>query len=1103
MGRKNIGMITAKAKRQATRPKPRQHSTSYTDGMVKRFLVIGSATALAALVLFLTMLADPAQTGPGTGTRLKPQDAPTAIPQLGGGAGGDQKIISSANQYRYSRVNEHGQLIQIFGKTLTPKPQGVLDVVAPGSRIHLTPSRVIEVRAESGTFVAPDNQPRNGDFKGRVVLTLFEGPEDRVVDLSTHSPDVALRVFMQDARFDLELGQIESAGPVHLTGPRVDFKGKGLTLAYSEVRKRVERLEIAEGRYIRLKPGHSADLKQADAAEPSDDDDASSPAKDKPAADKTAAKDGLPRRDPAQYYTAKLERRVTVSSRDIEADADELMVWFSLTGQQADRLGGEPRRTSPTTEPKPSKPTEPSAPTTIAPTAASPRPAAEPAPPPKVAVTHEAKPIPTSPASNVRDLDADAPLPPDETLAPPGIDDVTIAWTGMLRVLPLEEMPDRLTGAEDYALDLTGKPLRITTSSKDVITASSFDFLGSTGRIRLTGSDDHPLVLDSPNLGVLTGRQLVIDQSTGLGVVNGAGSLRAHGEPGLADAIDPKASLAGERGARLPRGMNIQWNDRIDLAFYLHPQREDHSNVNRLRALKDVMFRGDVVVAHPDFSVRSDRLNLSLDDPAKGAQSIEAINASGSVLVTSRDEQGEEMSIRSDQLVVELARDELGDMTPTRLKARGSVEVKQAKNDLRTGALDVGLGMALPTETTGDVKRNERRVTIRTMQADQGVTLSSVEPPLKLWAQRLDADVEADQVELFGLPDKPAQVEREGSTLTGGHIVVGQKSKTVHVLGPGRFAFLSRSSKPDAPANRPAQTAITVRWDDAMHFDDAVGLAQFTGKVRTQARTDRETSRLLADDLRLKFTHVEGSPKEAGELDRSGRAIHSVTARGGVLFDAESWQDEQQKVLGTRLTIVGDHMHFEEPREEVQVVGAGQMLFEDYRPERSGAGDASKSESPLVHFTGRGATLFKWKGRLLLDANHNDMLIQDRVQMVHRPTGKPDVLQLDCQNFLADLEETGGLGVWFSGNAPQPALKAVLADRDVRLLADQRTINTDHLQYTGSDQNLVLRAEPGRMVEIIDERDPTARTVREIRWDLMKNRVSFEEPSPAQIPLGR
>ena len=61
-------------------------------------------------------------------------------------------------------------------------------------------------------------------------------------------------------------------------------------------------------------------------------------------------------------------------------------------------------------------------------------------------------------------------------------------------------------------------------------------------------------------------------QVTGVGVIQGKGSLVANGNPGIADVIDKKKGTVDSEGSpRLPRGMSITWEERLDL--YPRPVR--------------------------------------------------------------------------------------------------------------------------------------------------------------------------------------------------------------------------------------------------------------------------------------------------------------------------------------------------------------------------------------------------------------------------------------------------------------------------------------------------------------------------------------------------
>ena len=131
---------------------------------------------------------------------------------------------------RFEKLNKKGQLLQLFGQSLTPLPEGVSAVQKPMARLHSSQSRVLEIKADRGSFIAPENQPRSGEFSDNVVVTVYESPRGRNVDLSPESKDIKLRAYLQDARFDLQLGQIDSNGLVHLTSDRMDFRGRGLSM---------------------------------------------------------------------------------------------------------------------------------------------------------------------------------------------------------------------------------------------------------------------------------------------------------------------------------------------------------------------------------------------------------------------------------------------------------------------------------------------------------------------------------------------------------------------------------------------------------------------------------------------------------------------------------------------------------------------------------------------------------------------------------------------------------------------------------------------------------------------------------------------------------
>jgi len=1219
--------------------------------MLERIVIIGSATVLAALVLWLTLLSDPSS--PPTIRRsideaididrlpaFDPDRAPGRIDGHG-----------RINKYRIRSVNSRGQLVEMFGDTLTPLPNGVTRVTMPGARLHLGPNRVLDIRAHEGTILAPENQIQSGDFVGDVALILFESLPGKPLDLSVGSPDANLHLYLKDARFDLELGQLESDQEVHMTGPRIDFRGAGLDLTYNDLRHRIDRLAIARGQSLQFKPGNPSvdelkvtqpvrtnlDTPSTSSPEPSTDLHQTNPTANSntavvtapeenptPDASPTPPPDGdLP---PPQYYRARFEKNVRIVTQNSIIEADRLEIVFSL-GSQDDpiRMFGfnsqrsTKRRTrnvrintsslSPIAlaqahHPRVPwilgfSPTEPSVlveltglilSQTFQTIGLSEKPESgsllEPVSPQDLSPEDHASTNPSEDSSEVPvNLSA-----LKNSVSTPFADpeDVIITWDGQLLLEPEESPPIDLSGPDDMLVQLVGRPVRIETQRHEVISAPSVDYLASTGRIRIIGSDTYPLEIRSNTLGVLRGKRLVIDQEQGTGQIIGSGSLRPTIDrvTSTGNESDPESSQIDSSPPALASGVAITWDTRVDLSFYI---RDDPSNsrqqLGHLDALKDAIFQGMVHVQHPQFDLKCDQITVNLDDPHDDRQqTVDIIHASGQVFATvNHADPQQAILLRSDLLTIDLTQDSLERTTPSQLIASGQVQASQGSRSMQADRLEINLeksrdtGVDQPTPTakantdatfasmsasalTESGMKTPNQLDPRSdgplaINADgetsQEMPLKRVEPFAYAWtafdpnpdlskstievhekdsldeqtqaldpgayeikdmiaqghvvvdledlgvhvtqANRIVMNALADQIEIFGSVDIPARIEQSDGSLTAQHIIASPSKHTVHVSGPGTVTLeqtpADRTTNPTADSD----PRLTVTWTDAMHFDNHYGLAQFIGNVVSNAWSDQEMSQLMAQDLRLEFAHS---------------TIRAATARDQVMFVSTNWSDTAHNHLETRMRITGPLISFDNTVEQIQVIGPGKMLLEDYRKKS----DRRKSDpnaatlfgverTGQVKFTGRGATLMRWSDQLTLDAFHNDLRADSKVQMIHRSLDSQLTVRLDCQQFVADLEYTGGLGVWFAGKAPQPHIKAVYADLDVRVISDNRTILTDHLEYTGFDQSIILRADPGRLTQIQEEDQPTALTAERFRWDLPRNRLEILKPGPSRVPV--
>ncbi len=678
----------------------------------------------------------------------------------------------------------------------------------------------------------------------------------------------------------------------------------------------------------------------------------------------------------------------------------------------------------------------------------------------------------SDPATEAKSATATA---PDASDRPTDLEEIELTWSGSLLVEPQDAAPPDVTEPSDVLVTFLGRPTRIAMRGGEVVTAPSLDYAVATGRLRAVGSDTQPVVLDAPGLGVLESPRLEIVQDEALGQLAGPGRLYAHAQQTLTDRLDPAAIT---RAGGLPRGYEMTWQHRVDLTFH-----RTH-DASQLAALKGASFRGDVAVSHPQFRIRSDLLAINLQDPKDGPQTLRQIDASGGVAVTT-SQVGEQppLDLTCQTLRVSLDPDESGRLQPSRLTARGDVKGKQPGRALTAGQLDVMLGRG----------ESDNDVAIRGVEATQGVAITLDDPKLSVTAARLTGDA-ANQLELFGDDTSPAILQREEGSLRGRHVVLNQNSRVIHVMGPGRFAF---RSTPRHEQDEPFDSTIT--WQKNMSFDHRSGQARFIGEALASGVSGLSTLRVESDELAAEFIpETIGEAIEPNPLRRGFAALRQVHAKGDAVLLATGWQDAINGKVASRVRVSGPHIAFDNFDSTMDVLGAGAMLVEDYRP---GAPDAGSSELAGITMSGRGATLLLWKDRLRIDALHNDMTLTDTVRMLHKPADGGAPAQLDCQYFQADLEAVGDAGAWTSRNPPRPNIAAIVADRDVRVLAGDRTVTTDHLRYNGVSRVVTLWSVSPRRVEIFEKDNPQPIAAERFVWDLARDRVEIERPGPGRATL--
>jgi lipopolysaccharide export system protein LptA len=1036
--------------------------------MPSKVITIGAAVGVAALVLLLAVLAGGPRSGPQQNIPAG-LDTPPDIFVPNDTDGGELPVGISHGFYY--ETHENGRLMRIRGDKLVPLPEGVGKLTPVNVKIQLAPGRELTMVADQAIVVAPDNHPREGEMSGNVVVTLYETPDGSPVDFDSDRHVVTRIYFDEPLDFDLETQQIDSEGPIFMTGPQVQFRGRGLSLNYNQLRQRIERLVIEQGQslhYIpkpnpppdasvksstQAKPQATKHNKPADTPDPGtpDNSDSATTADASPPDDTTKQPDdGAP---PLQFYLATFEQLqdVRVGQDQYVIEGDGLSAIFSAKAAANQDDTASPGDSPGDTQDNPDSPQthspapDASAPT-LSPTTSSRSIELASSDPLRSALLHAL----TASIGQVPQTDS-------RSLATFTDQDVVITWSGRLVVSPLRDVPDELASPDDVMVSVRGKPgapTKIRTDQGETVQAPLVSYYTHNARVFTQGTPDSPVVVNSPDMGTLTGIELSINQRQATGYVLGPGQLTGQIKNKPTDTPSPSSDTRTPTpDTRSPdtQPITVAFDTRLDLEFYLKnkdnqstPDPASPPDNSRIKGVKTATFQGNVVVDYIDLDMTADSLTLSLlEDTPKG----------------------------DDKLAVS------------------------------------------SLEAQGNIKANVK---------DQDV---------KIQAHRLHAEPAKDQLELFGSPGtndspvSPALVIRPDATLAGDHLIMDQQARTVAVIGPGWFDAVQDIDDPGK--------TIRVTWTTRMDYDDAAGTARFVGNVKTLSVDGTDTNELMGDDLTLDFIKNETTgDRRLATATMLGnvrfRARSYATAQQQNLMTELFLTDSKKMVFtdpgpappgvapapGTNLP---DDLS--QAKQQVHVFGNGRMLITENRPKDPAYAKPDNNQS--IDFAGRGLTAFQWTDGLVINMTDGIMTMKGAVVMVH-DSDDGDRVQLDCQDLAAEIKaptksssakisggggnsgsSSGGGGGWLAKDAPKPELQRVWADGNIRILQGPNTVRCDHLLYQESKREIILWSDDPRNVTVEVDGEPNLTKASAIKWNRDTGRREAFKIRTGTIPIRR
>lgn len=1131
--------------------------------MMHRRLVITAVTAGLALVAFLlTFLFDPPEgrddtrgtidARPVTDAPLPNTDKTTLF--ISPGHAPDQV---TGRDYYVRSIDREGRIIEALGRTHKALPGNEHDIGGPDIRVHMQPKRrVVQITAIRSRFVAPDNAPRSGMLDGNVVIALYESPEgqDVIVD-RMRSPHIRLLVFLEQAHFDLTLNRITSDGKVQVTSQVADFRGTGLDLVLNERAGRIDRLEIKQGDQLRFASNMDA-----------------LGSRETPTREERRTQRQARRRDKRSslvYYRGRFLEQVHVTSNRINMTGSELHAVFHFdrddessllinsmgVRDESSRDGTMPgllsiaKACAKLTDELPGHPV--------------------------LLRRGRSNSISASPLTSIIAMVYATALTDGyrenaRSLLPRTDNDIVVHWAGPFVLTPEPDPDPRPQASDDLVLELIGRPLRVTTTDDQVIEAARLTYRTGSGKLSLIGKHEGnvvPITVDAPGAAKLRcgpDARLVIDQSAATGTVDGPGTLETRPMFQPADSLDALRASADQRDRDndWSKGLRARWRKSLQFTFYQdehaidetddandHPghaspvdtsqsgdevQDGPRTGFASLRGLRSAQFDGDVRVNHPQLGLDAQQLAIAFARPAKEGEVEDRstpteIKAQHAVHVQAQgNAKHDPFDVYCDDLLVIMVPALGGRIEPDQLIAKGNVRLEQFDKTFEAGHVDIDLltgeqRVKALADQSGDRDgtSNEspsRQLAINTITASDGVQGEMSDPAALVTAARVVADAATRQVTFYGDASAPARLIRHPAALSAHEIVMNEVTQTVRSNTAGTFIFRDHADtvrpKDKAPGESGGQrdeyVELVVRWAQSMYFDHRMGLVQARGDVQTTSQRGQDNTLMRADELQLELMPVpHETPALTSDNDEDPAStqwtVRKASAIGNVTFEAQQWENRDAGDLRARLQVKGPRVDIDAPAERVKVIGQGTMLVDDKRA----AGEIRSVAG--VQFANGGLTLFKWDDALTIDAFHNDILIEGKSQMLHRPVTGDDMqvadkyVQLDCRRLTADLSSTGGLSA-LTGNADatrDARINGVSADGDVRILHETQTITADRAIYNGADEIVTLEADGNNYVRVFDDNDVASKSAQRIVWELSTNTFRMTAPGPTIVPMTR
>lgn len=651
--------------------------------------------------------------------------------------------------------------------------------------------------------------------------------------------------------------------------------------------------------------------------------------------------------------------------------------------------------------------------------------------------------------------------------------DLAITWTDGFELRPIEAVDDLLDDdhlALRFSSPESGNVIAMEESTGALTKCAYLQYGLTTRRLRMTGAGDTGVVLAMPEVAETIAGTLEFDLTEGVATIPGPGVMRSL--EAVAQA-DPRSTAPVQSPGQ------ITWQDGASFVLGIKDGVIDATNG---APLQEAIFNDRVRLAQGDTTATGESIRAIFEPATDGPVLSRAILEGDAAL-----DGGDQGRLFGDRLDLHFDTSDAagGRLAPTLVQAAGDVRADREDATLRSDLAEAQL-------TTLD----DGAIELVEFNASLGVAVRTPSG-VELFADtaRVHGPGASRQVELAG---QPAIVKHRGATLTANSMRVEEARQMLTVFGDGVLNH-SQLRKTGLGYER-----LQVEWLGSMTYNDASGIAEFTGGVTTTASPD-DFTRDIARGERLV---LELSPELAGNIEQVADAVEDAPAvRAAHLFsgemelgngemaqlEARRYVEDPSLSTGLRLErllfVEGPQILADGVRNRVDLPDPGKLLIEDRRESVS----AQRSETA---FDLRGTTLFEWDGSAMIDRELGEALMKRRVRVRHKdPTGGL-ISDIECERLDATIPMTRAL----DGALENPDAYTIEASGAVYAQHASKQLIADMLWFDGESGMAEASAWPGNAVTLFDPQLPTPMTGSTLSWDTIRDRALWKDAAEITIP---